>query len=710
VREAGPRRPGADPIAWLPEGGDASSMNDERLAMLIRERGRARLATGGEVDLGELLRAIPGLEDRRAPLDAAIDMALRSRSGGSKPDPDAVADLVGRWPALEEAIQDAAVLGQALWTTHGSGSGGGVRSGPPRPLPSDFGPALECGTPRYRLVERLGGGASGEVYRAIDRQLSDGDEPALVAVKVLRGGRGVSRASRERFAEEAAKARRLDHPNVVRVYDRDVSPEGEDFIVQELVRGGTLHAWREDAGGPMGAREAAGLVARIAGAIQAAHSAGLTHLDLKPANILMTPDGEPKVADFGLALRVGARRASAPGAGGLPIGTLAFMAPEQFRGEDGALAPPADIYALGGILWWLLTDRLPNGDDAASIRRAHETGERDDAALRATPGMDRDLLAICRRALAPDRASRYDAAGRLASDLGSWLRREPIAWTSPGAMRVATLFARRHPGIAALTVTLLASLVGGIIALEAARRFADRAHANELEARVQAERLEAEKRWKARSSEDLARLMRGFTHTSESGLAGEVLISLWMLEWIHGPRLLADPDDLPILWAERMGVIEELLAQRRAEGGRDSLEALQLEALLGFWLARAGDHARAEPLLERNLAVWRSRLDPGDPWLSDLEAIRLCAAVSRLDAAGRASAFGERERAECFELQRRLRDHEKRLRAREDGAQLRLMILERLALAFGRHMLANDPWRAWAEDQRSRVGLSARAG
>src|SRR5262249_8770250 len=155
------------------------------------------------------------------------------------------------------------------------------------------------GRSRYQLTKLLGSGSAGEVYQAIDRQLSERDRPAYVAIKLLTN-RGRAEGDRQLLVEEAAKARRVLHDNVVRVLDRGVSEQDEDYIIYEHVEGGDLDAWFERNGFRATPAEAARMAAKIARGVQAAHSSGVVHCDLKPSNVLVTDAGEPKVCDFGI--------------------------------------------------------------------------------------------------------------------------------------------------------------------------------------------------------------------------------------------------------------------------------------------------------------------------------------------------------------------------------------------------------------------------
>jgi hypothetical protein len=319
--------------------------------------------------------------------------------------------------------------------------------------------------------------------------------------------------------------------------------------------------------------------------------------------------------------------------------------------------------------------------------------------------VDRDLVAIIRRALAPDPDRRHDAAGALADDLEAWLNREPIRWTRPGPVRVMTLFARRRPASFALLIVALGSLIGAVIALDAARRSADTAHERRLEAQVTRAILETTNEWKAKNREDLVRFMGSLLQSREAGLAGEVIASFWVLEWIHGPTILEDYDLLPTIWGLRIQTLRDLYTQRRAQVGPDALEVLQMQTLLGFWLTRQGDHAEAEPLLADNLERWTALLKD-DPWLAEVRGILDAAAANRLHAETESTPATPEQLDEARAIIARMTDLDHALAQRDDGAQIRLLLFDSIAKLYERRLLNDFEKRVQAWNAADALDIS----
>ena len=465
----------------------ADAADDDRLADAIEMDGRDCIARGQQVTLDRYIRAVPDLVRRVVPLDAAIDVALRSSArsrGVPRPDSADAERVSADYPLLRRAVIDALSLDAGLITTRQVHAP--TRPEPLAGLPRDFGPRLTDGRERYTLTRLIGAGASGTVYAATDRHLSEPDRPAEVAIKVLSSRRAEAWISR-RLTEEATKARRVDHPSVVRVLDRGGDQTDSPYIVYELVKDGDLQTWYESQNRRVPVRRAVEIVAQIARGVQAAHAAGLVHSDLKPANVLLDETGQAKVADFGIAARLHwALQESGANAGepAGPIGNMAFIAPEQFRGEPGCLSVPADVYALGGILYALLTGTYPNGDSPAKVARNHG-GASGDSPFRPPaigslrPEVERTLEMVCTRALAPKPGDRYASAAALADDLEAWLQFRPIAWQKPSPATIVRLWIRRRPGIALVSTLSIVLLVGGLISTGYYARIA-----NEKEERI----------------------------------------------------------------------------------------------------------------------------------------------------------------------------------------------------------------------------------
>ncbi len=213
--------------------------------------------------------------------------------------------------------------------------------------------------PGYEILAVLGRGGMGVVYQARDAKLK-----RLVALKVILAGDHAGEDEHGRFRAEAEAIARLQHPNIVQIHEVG-EHDGKPFLSLEYCAGGSLD--KKLAGTPLPPMEAARLVQTLAGAVQAAHQARVIHRDLKPANVLLAADGTPKITDFGLAKKLDDVGRTQSGA---IMGTPSYMAPEQAAGETKYQGPGADIYALGAILYELLTGRPPF--KAATPQRLYE--------------------------------------------------------------------------------------------------------------------------------------------------------------------------------------------------------------------------------------------------------------------------------------------------------------------------------------------------
>ena len=299
-------------------------------------------------------------------------------------------------------------------------------AGPPVAPPAADRPMI----PGYTILGELGRGGMGVVYRAHDASLN-----RPVALKVMLAGVHGGATAVERFRTEALAAAAVQHRHIVRLFAVG-DHGGLPFMVMELVPGGSLAA--RLAVGAFDPPAAARVVEAVARGVAAAHDRGIVHRDLKPANVLFTADGEPKVADFGLA-KVGDTGLTASGA---VMGTLSYMAPEQARGDTRAVGPTTDVWALGAMLHECLTGHPPFRGASApdTLRRVCES---DPEPL---DGVPKDLATICWKCLEKDPARRYSSAAAVADDLARFRAGEPIAARPRGPTVRLARWVGRHKG------------------------------------------------------------------------------------------------------------------------------------------------------------------------------------------------------------------------------------------------------------------------
>ncbi len=362
-------------------------------------------------------------------LAVALDELLREHANGTPVDLDAVAR---RHPDLADELKQLIAVGQFV-------------NGLARPpacaatvsQTDEHGPAATAALPRsfgaYELVAEIGRGAMGVVYKAWDRGLK-----RFVALKMILRGPHASATDLGRFRAEAEAAAGLNHPNIVPVYQVG-EYDGQAFFSMQHVAGRTLAA--RMAAGPLPPRQAAAYLAAIARAVAHAHEGGILHRDLKPSNILLDADDRPLVTDFGLAKRVEGG-ASLTGTGAL-VGTPSYMAPEQTEGKPASAA--SDVYALGAILYEMLTGRPPFLAASVVETLLLVRTEEPVRPRLLNPQIDPDLELICRKCLEKRPEHRYATAAGLARDLEAFLAGEPVAARSSSmAYFISRIFRDTH--------------------------------------------------------------------------------------------------------------------------------------------------------------------------------------------------------------------------------------------------------------------------
>ena len=307
----------------------------------------------------------------------------------------------------------------------------------------------------YELLEEIGRGGQGVVYRARQKSLN-----RTVALKVIGLGQFASTPHLKRFRQEAEAAASLEHPQIVPIYEigeRDRSC----YFSMKFVEGGQLDAVLE--GKPMPVRQAAELLVKIARTVEFAHEHGILHRDIKPGNILLDKKGEPHLTDFGLA-RLVEQESTVTNSLDV-LGTPSYMAPEQAAGQTKNLTAAADVYGLGAVFYQMLTGRPPfaGGTTYETIRLVLEREPRNPRLV--NPKIDLDLATICLKCLEKDPKKRYETAEALAQDVEHWFRHEPIRARRAGLFTRGRKWLQRNPAAAVSVASLLTliAMVGIII-------------------------------------------------------------------------------------------------------------------------------------------------------------------------------------------------------------------------------------------------------
>jgi tetratricopeptide (TPR) repeat protein/tRNA A-37 threonylcarbamoyl transferase component Bud32 len=547
--------------------------------------------------------------------------------------------------------------------------------GPARPAETaEFAPppgtgALVAG--RYKLVERIGEGGMGEVW------VAEQTHPVkrTVALKLIKAGMD-SRQVVARFGAERQALALMDHPNIAKVLDAGTADDGHPFFVMELVRGVPITRFCDDR--RLAVRGRLGLVADVCAAVQHAHQKGVIHRDLKPSNVLVTEvDGRPvvKVIDFGVAKAAGPRltdESLATGFGAL-VGTLEYMSPEQAELNPLDVDTRSDVYALGVLLYELLTGTTPltreraRGGALLDVLRAIREEEppppsarlaaADVAAVAAARGADPRRLAgqvrgepdwIAMRCLEKDRARRYETAAAVGLDLRRHLADEPVSAGPPSARYRAGKFLRRNRGPVLAAALVLLALVAGVAvsawqAVRATRAEGDAVAgwAAEAERRRDAdnerERALEETRKAVKSAAEREAVLRYFRESVlaaarprelEGGLGVDVTIRA-ALDWAE-PQIANAFKDQPLVESEIRHVLgmtymhlgEAKLAVRQLEraveldrthSGPDHEHTLAGMANLASVLDEAGRYHDAVRLYEETQRLMQAKFGPEHP-------------------------------------------------------------------------------------------------
>ena len=333
----------------------------------------------------------------------------------------------------------------------------------------------------YEILGELGRGGMAVVYKARQKGLN-----RLVALKMILSGSCAGPEELRRFRIEAEAAAQLQHAHIVQIHDV-AEFEGRPFLSLELVEGGSLAERLRQ--GPLTPARAAELTETLAEAMHYAHLRGILHRDLKPANVLLTLEGTPKITDFGLAKHLDHEAGNTPT--GDVLGTPSYMAPEQAQPRGRVLGPTVDVYALGAILYELLTGRPPFRAASAFDTILQVLTDDPVPPRRLNPKVPRDLETVCLKCLEKEPRKRYASARELAQDLRRFRAGEPIQARRTRLSERAIKWARRRPVVAGLSAALVLALAvgfGGMAGLwlraevqrrlaESAREEADRQHA-----------------------------------------------------------------------------------------------------------------------------------------------------------------------------------------------------------------------------------------
>ena len=369
----------------------------------------------------------------------------------------------------------------------------------------------------YELLDEIARGGMGVVYRARQVKLN-----RIVALKMILGGQLAGSEEVKRFRQEAEAAAQLKHPNIVAIHEVG-EHDGQHFFSMDFIEGQTLRQLTRD--NPLPAPRAAAYLKTIAEAVHYAHERGVVHRDLKPSNVLIDAAGEPHVTDFGLAKRIGSEAENLT-VSGAAMGTPGYMPPEQASGGSKTVGPLADVYALGAMLYDLLTGRPPFRAETPLETMAQAVSKEPVAPRLLNASVPRDLETICLKCLEKEPSRRYASARELADELGRFLRDEPIRARPVGQTEKLWRWGRRNRALATAVTAALALLltvaIGSPIAawrINRERGKAETARQNEAGLRVLAQGESKRARDEADKSKQISRFLEQMLRGVEPSVA-----------------------------------------------------------------------------------------------------------------------------------------------------------------------------------------------
>jgi tetratricopeptide (TPR) repeat protein len=584
---------------------------------------------GAAPPVEEYLARHPGLaDDADAVLDLIFQEIILREQRGEVPQ---LEEYLRRFPRLADTLRLQFSVDRALWEASAGAATPSPHGSAPDtlPLPGELPGGAAPSFDGYEILGPLGRGGMGVVYKAWHLPLR-----RVVALKVLRGAADAGPQEVARFRAEAEAVARLQHPNIVQVHEVG-GPPSRPYLALEYVEGGSL-AGRLD-GTPWPAHPAAELVEALARAVHHAHERGIVHRDLKPANVLLQARGSepggsgiPKIADFGLAKLLVGGGGSLTGSGQI-LGTPSYMAPEQAAGRSRQVGPAADVYALGAILYELMTGRPPFKGETPQETLLQVLTEEPVPPSRLRPKTPRDLETICLHCLHKDARRRYGSAAALADDLRRFQAGEPVHARPVGPLGRLGRWARRNRAVAGLLLAVILLLAAGSGTSTALWL---RASASGRKAGEERDRAEANFRLSLRAVEEYLTRVGDSEELKAYGLEK---LRQSLLETANGfyQRFVAEHGDDPQL--------EEQLARAYHQLGRISIELGELPRavelcgrmrdLCAARAARRADDRKAREQLADSLStlchiyVRLSRWDEAEA--AGIESLRLRERLSR---------------------------------------------------------------------------------